>query len=224
MRQKIVFFTLLMTVALSACGSPAQSVAPTTVPQTGAVTDAVVRSAADEMPQILKLALATFSLEETDHPITAEQAKALLPLWKAVRSLNNSETAAPQEIQGLVSQIEKALTVEQMQAIQNLQLSREDMAAIAEKYGFELGGFQNLSPELRATMQAARQSGQAPPAGVLIGPIPGGGGPGMGGAPGGFSPQAQQTAMAQRGSMRSGVGLNSALLEALIKFLESKTQ
>lgn len=222
MRKKILFFTLLMTVALSACGSPAQSVAATTVPQTGGVTDPVAGSAAGEMPQILKLALATFSLEEVDHPITAEQAKALLPLWKAVRSLNNSETAAPQEIQGLVSQIEKALTAEQMQAIQNMQLSREDMAAIAEKYGFELGGFQNLSPELRATMQAARQSGQAPPAGVLIGP--GGGGPGMGGAPGGFSPQAQQTAMAQRGGVRSGVGLNSALLEALIKFLESKIQ
>ncbi len=223
MRQQMLIFVLLMAITLSACGSPAQSAAATEVPQAGATVGLIAGGAAGEMPQMLRLALATFNLEETNYPITAEQAQILLPLWKAVRSLNNSETAAPQEIQGLISQIEKTLTAEQMQAIQGMQLSREDLAAIAEKYGFELGGFQNLSPELRATMQAARQSGQAPPAGIPMGPGMGAE-PGMGGAASGFSPQAQQTAMAQRGGARSGVGMNPALLEALIKFLESKIQ
>ena len=65
-------------------------------------------------------------------------------------------------------------------------------------------------------MQAARESGQGPPEGMEF----------PGGRPGGevgLSQEVRQTAMAERGGIAgANLGLNSALLDAVIEFLESK--
>jgi hypothetical protein len=168
----------------------------------------------------MQLALGTFKLDQTDYPIDAAQAQKLLPLWKAARSLSSSDTAATQELAAVVRQVEQTMTPEQMQAIQEMKLSFQDMAALGQELGIEMGrsgGFGNMSPEMQATAQAARQSGR-PPEGF------GGGFPGPGGGPGGLSPEARQTAIARGGGRRANLGLNPALLDAIIKFLEARTK
>src|SRR5512138_3371913 len=45
-----------------------------------------------------KLAVGSLKLEGSDNAITAEQAKALLPLWKGVKSLAASGTASTEEL------------------------------------------------------------------------------------------------------------------------------
>lgn len=188
-----------------------------------------------ETPQAMQLMLGTFYLEATDHPIDAEQAAMLLPLWKAARSLSQSDTVAAEELQAVVDQIEETMTPEQLDLIKNKQLSFEDMNSIAEELGLELGfgGFDDISPEMRETAQAARESGQAPPGGFggpgggfFGGNPPGGGaGPGGGGEFGGLSPEQRQTAIAERGGFRqSGLGIPLPMLETVIEFLESKIQ
>ena len=82
-----------------------------------------------ETPLALQLALGTFRLEETDYAVDAEQAAALLPLWKAARSLGQSETAASQEVEAVIKQIEGAMTNEQLTAIGAMNLSMKDFAA-----------------------------------------------------------------------------------------------
>jgi hypothetical protein len=175
----------------------------------------------------MQLALGTFKLEDTDHPVSAEQAKDLLPLWKALRSLGDSETTAAQELEAVINQIQGAMTPEQMTDIQAMQLSFQDMQSLSQELGLQFGmggGFGEMSPEMQATIEAARQSGQAPGGGGFQGGpggFPGGGPPDMGGV----GPEVRQTAMASGGGRRnSGLNLPPGLLDALIKLLEEKAQ
>lgn len=185
------------------------------------------------MPLAIQLVLGTIKLDETDYPVEGAQAEELLTLWKAARSLSESDTTAAEEIEALVNQIRDSMTAEQMQAIEAMDLTFEDMGAIFEELGLEFGGagrFEDMTPEMQATMEAMRESGDFPRGGPG-GEFPGGGpgGPGAGG-PGGrfgdeFNPQAIQTAVAERGGQRGGgLGLNPALLDAIIDFLQAKVE
>ena len=112
-----------------------------------------------------QLALGTLALEDTPNAVTAEQAQALLPRWKAADSLTGADNVASEEMSGLFNQIEEGMTAEQVQAIQALDLSGQAMADLASQYGFQMGGGGgpgNLTPEMQSTLQAARASGQAP--------------------------------------------------------------
>ncbi len=219
-------FMLILVVSalliLTACGGvPQVATAPGAAQTPGVPRD---------LPLAMQLALGTFKLEGTDYPVSAEQATSLLPLWKAARSLSQSETAAAEEIQALVKQIQQTMTPEQLQAIEAMSLSFQDVASLSQELGLEIGGGRfggDVDPSVQATRQAARQSGQAPPGG--FGGGPGGGFPGGGGGPGGpggdLSPEARQTAIAERGGFqRAGLGVPQQLLDALIEFLQAKVQ
>ncbi len=191
-----------------------------------------------------RLAIGILALEGTDQAVTPEQAQALLPLWKAVKSLSASDTASSEEIAALYDQIEELLEAEQVQAIQGLSLSPEDTRALLEKYGVEMqmpGGAENpgnLSADERATRVAQFQAqggggGQFQPGGGRQG---GSGMPGTG-VPGGFPPggavreggagmgrpEMQGTpdpAMGGRGGFRGG--FNLLLVDPLIKLLQER--
>lgn len=186
-----------------------------------------------------KLAIGILALEGTDKAVTAEEAKNLLPLWKAVRSLNNSETASNDEITALYTQIQETMTTEQVQVIKDLNLSQEELRALMEKYGGAMGGGpQGMDPssmtdEQKATLEALRQSNNSGNSG---GGRPGGSGGGMppvggggmppgdgGGIPGGTMPNAQGTPSAGQAirQPRAG-GLNIMLVEPVIKLLEER--
>lgn len=144
-------------------------------------------SYADAMPVVLQLVIGTFKLEERELAVDAEQARELLPLWKAARSLATSDTAAEQEVAAVVEQIQETMATEQISAIAEMALKQTDMATVMQELGLEFGqrtargegtggqggGFpgrgnpgQEISPEMRATMEARRTSGEMrlPPA------------------------------------------------------------
>jgi len=158
-------------------------------------------------------------------------------LWKAARSLSESDTAATAEIEALFKQIRGTLTAEQQQVIDSGEFSPQDFASLGEKYGFTMGfgpgGGGQMDETTRATVEALRASGQMPQRGQGGGPggPPGEGGiiveggPGGGFMPGGGDPSAMQTAVAENGGSRGArLGLNSELLQAIITFLEGKIQ
>ncbi len=215
MRLKIsLILTLSCGLALAGCGTTSQNSTEFTAQGSTPPGGGNGR----ETPLALKLALGTFKLDKTDYPITMEEAKELLPLWKAASVLSKSDTTAAQELQALVNQIQRTMTPDQIKAIDGMGLSFKDMSSIGEEFGLDIGtgSFGNMSPEMQATMEAARSSGQGPPGGF--------GGPGFpGGDPGGgFSPQASEAATGSRGA--TGLGLPSSLMDAVIKFLEAKAQ
>ena len=209
----LILTTLIFSLILPACGN-----------STPDENELVVSNEIREFvlaPEV-ELIIGTVRLEETDIAISASQASELLPLWKALRSLSNSETAAVAEVEAIINQILDAMTKDQMIAIKKMALTMQDLNALAETLGIEGVGFGrgNLDPETQATIQAARESGEARPQGL--------GGQGLGGGQGsgradGLDPAARETAIAERGGSRgANLALNDNFLDAIIKFIEEK--
>jgi hypothetical protein len=230
--KKNIFYLILIGLifTLAACSS-ADAASPT-----GNAVDPANGERQFEMSTEMTLMLGTVKLDETDFAVDVEQAAELLPLWKALRSLSESDTAANVEIEALISQIGETMTPEQMEAIESMGLSMQDMNGVMETLGIEMGGFGDMSEEMQATMEAAQESGDFPGGGDFPrgGDMPPGGGMGPGngmGGGGGFGggaeldSAARATAMAERGGER-GIrsGLNTNLLDAIIEFLEAKIQ
>ena len=95
------------------------------------ITRSAGASAAD-LPSEAKLALGTLNLEDTDYAITSEQAKELLPMFYVLQELNDSSASVQEETDGLISQIQETLTKDQIQAIDDMSLSMQDVLAITQ--------------------------------------------------------------------------------------------
>ncbi len=233
---------LLMLLVLAACSgsAPATSTQSQETNQTtGSESPQGTGTAFDpgEVSTDMKLALGTLQLEDTDLAVTAQQAKDLLPLWKAVRSLSTSQTASSDEIQALYQQIQETMTQEQMQAIDAMKFDQETTSALMQKLGIDLsqgnGNPGELSDSERATRVAeARANGNSRNGGFGGGGGPGGGAPG-GGAPGGdmgggMPPDAQNGQMGTGTPQAPGAGggpgmrMNTMFVEPLIQLLETR--
>jgi len=182
-----------------------------------------------------KLAIGTLKLEGTDLAVTAKEAIDLLPLWKAVKSLSASDTAAPAEIQALYKQIEGVMTSEQTQAIQKMTWTQDDMQALITQYGVQFGNGQGqssktMTADQQATRTALQMSSRSQNSGGGAGGGPGGGPPaggggGFPGGPGGFGDQGPSTTgtpQPGQANRSGGMGMNSMFVDPLIKLLQTR--
>jgi hypothetical protein len=222
--MKKLTFTLItiLVLVLTACSGASDS------PQTG---PAEFTSPSEmTLPLSTQLLIGTFKLEGTANAITAEQASELIPLWQVYAQLSTSDTAAQEEMDALVDQIKETMTSEQVQAIEEMNLTPQDMFTIMQEQG--LGGPTMMQGSPSTTGEGADEF-PAPPGGgdtIFIGPGPGGGGPGGGpggGGGAGLNPDQIATAQASRAENGGGRfrfnGAPAPLIEALVKLLQEKT-
>ena len=211
--KKITILMVLM-LTLTACGAASngtQQAAPN--PQGGS------------LPIQEQILIGTFKLEGTPQAVTAQQAAQLIPLWQVYKDLSSSDTAAQEEIDGLIQQIQDTMTPEQMQAITAMNITRQDMFTVMQDQGITQGRGQGNSN--RSNSQNSNGGGFAPPEGGPPGGFGGGepgrfpgGGNGQGG--GSFTPEQMATAQAARAQ---GGGFNripTGLIDALVQFLQKK--
>lgn len=167
---------------LAACSSGAAASIPSAQDESSPSTDQSFQGSADtprdiarladvELPVEMQLILGTLNLEATDLAVDPDQAAELLVLWKALRSLSASDTAAEVEITAVLEQIQNTMTADQIEAIEAMELSPEDIQTVTEDHGFEFG-----APEGFEGFQGGPSGG---------GQFGGGGGPGGGGQFGG---------------------------------------
>jgi hypothetical protein len=207
-----ILLVLMGTLAACSVSGPALSKVEG-LSQGSGEADAVAEQMALSLP--IQLSLGTLSLEETPQAVAAEQAQELLPLWQMLRTLQQSDTAAQVEIEAVLNQIQKAMTPEQLTAIEEMNLTLVSMRTMAQELGLGIGGGEGNS--------SSQGGGFRPPDGMIPGGGPGPGGgmfPG-GGMPGGqtdLSPEERATAMTER--MSSGFG--TALMDRLIELLEAR--
>jgi len=188
------------------------------------------------MSEWLKLAIGTLKLEGTDLAVQADQAAELLPLWLAYQSLSGSSTAASVEIQAVIDQIGETLTPEQAQAIEAMDLSSQSMVELMQSLGLDTfrpqttPGASQSGDDFAIPGGAMPPGGEMPAGGVVIEKAGPGGDRMVEGGPGGFAPQDGQdfdpSAMATQqaaGGFRGGEQVNPAILQAVIKLLQSKT-
>ena len=218
--KKTIFFTLILTLLLTACGSNTEPTAGT-----GNGTTQFDPNSR-ELPLSTKLAIGTLKLEGTDQTVASDQAADLLPLWQVLNNLSSSDTAAPEEVTAATEQIQETMTPEQLKAIDDMGLTGQDIFATMQELGLV------NAPQVNAegTPQAGGFGDGQRPNGGFAGGGPEGGFPG--GGPGGdfnrqnLSQEQIATAQARRaegGGAGFGNRLTTPLMEAVIKLLESKT-
>jgi TolA-binding protein len=194
MNTKNLWATLLLfTLILTACTSSKSS-----TPTVGA---------AGKLPTQTKLILGTIKLEETNNVVTAEQAKNLLPMFYVLQELNDSGSAAQEEIDGLVNQIQQTLTEAQLQTIDDMSLSMQDVGTLTQGRS-------------RGTSSSDASSTTGAGGGGMGGP------PDMGGGPGGEMPSAGTTSAGSDTSAAPVMDTSapSALFDAVIEILQKKVQ
>lgn len=221
MKKSPYVITLILVLTLTACGSASRSNSanPASAAQNGTATG--------ELPVTTQIALGTLKLDDTDHAVTAEQAAKLLPLWETLQDLYTSDTAANQEIEALNTQIQETMTKEQMQAITEMNLTRQDMFAVMQAQGGGTGNSRQFSNAQNGNSSGNgnRNFAFGPGAG---GPAPEerafpGGGPGFGGGGQGQNLSAEQIATAQAARQAgNGNRIPTPLINALIEFLKKK--
>jgi hypothetical protein len=198
--------------------SAAYPVAGAGIPYPGSNDPGAIANGQLSPPLSAQLALGTLNLEGTDLAVTPQQAATLLPLWQTADSLATSGNAISADLEAALQQIQAAMTADQLQAIQSMDLSGQGMLALAQKLGIAVpAGQATLAPEQQATMEAGGAYGQ-PPVGT---PDPGGP-PGMQGTPMPGGPQGMggNGALAAQGMG----GFETNFYQALIDLLQQKTQ
>ena len=181
---------ILLVMALVGCANGAAAPVSAVTGDETYVSVALDTGYTDALTARNQLALGMLNLEGTANEVTSEQAKSMLLLWQALVGTTRSGASATAEVDALLTQIEETLTPSQLEAINAMQLTQDDLRAWAESQGIALGtgegagsgmgAGRGLSDEERAARQAAN------------------GGTGAG----------------------SSGGLSTALLEAVITFLE----
>jgi hypothetical protein len=232
MRTTLLTGFLLVSLLLSACSAVSQGGQALAAQNSG--NTALSGSNTRELSQAMKLALGTFKLDKTDNPVDPAEATQLLFLWKGMCNLSQEQSVANEEVQGLIKQIQDTMKPEQIAAINAMNLSFQDIAAIAKETGLDLGSFGgqagNLSPGAQATFQAARQSGGGG-GGFGGGQIPGAGGGGNrqgGGIPGAGGPPVSSTNTSNTSQTRGTggsfqkLGISPTMIDAVIQFLQAK--
>ncbi|PKO06441.1 MAG: hypothetical protein CVU41_06885 [Chloroflexi bacterium HGW-Chloroflexi-3] len=240
MNKKMILIVLVTMLLLTAC-SGGESVVPVQnqeaamneVEMEGADTSGAENPAdpdqvqsqdqTQEMVQLstqVRLILGSMALDDNDLKLTQEQATALIPLWKVMKTLLSSDTAAGEEIEALLNQIQTVLTPEQLEWINNYNLSKDAYQEILTKYvpeEFQITGSlltEEEREEKRATAIAAN-GGTVPPELQS-----GGGGRGMGGGMGGGIPGGGAGTSAGEGTGGGTGQLNTFLIDALVAELE----
>jgi len=176
--------------------------------------------ASDVLPVASQLVLGTIQLEGTEQAVTSEQAKELLPMWQVYQDISNSSTAAQEEVDGLIEQIQETMSTGQMQAITEMNLTQQDVfAAIrAQNISASSGSSQssNYSGVNFGSPDGGMPGGGPPDAGMVGGAAPDGG---MGGASPITSTGQSPETEAGSGLGRSA-GIPNILIDALIQYLE----
>lgn len=190
----IILMTGILATGLVACSAQAIPTQATEVVADGSLSAS-------------ELAAGTIKLQETDSAVSADQAGELLTLWLAYKEVANSDTASDQELAALVTQINSAMTAEQISSIESMNLTSTEMEALT--------GASNTDTGDSATSTGS--SGNA-----MGGGMPGGEMPSDGSGMSGEMPSADASALTNSGGADT-TSLALELVDPLTSLLEQAT-
>lgn len=242
MKNRIIIPLLVFAVLLTACGSSQNNFNSSNFNSSGNGQGNGNGTGNGQgqatLPLAEKLAVGTLKLENTSFKLTPKEAADLLPLWQVYSSLITSETAAQEEKDALAQQIQEAMTSDQINNINNMNLTQRDIFSSMQELGLN-------SQQVNANATPSANGNNFGPGGGF----PGGpeffgggngtnrnnggggnnrnGGGGFGGNGAQLSPQQIATAQARRNANGGGSNSNrflTPLVTAVIKLLQSKVQ
>jgi len=219
MKKNLTISTILILAGiLAACSLPFSTSSQTSTrpSQNSAISDP------SKLPVESKLAIGILKLEGTEQAVDSIEAKELLPLFMALKTLSTNNNTAPEEITALNKQIKSTLKAEQIAAIEKITLTTADLRTLMTETGVgNSGSASNSGSSTNASRQGGNDFGPGGPGG-------GGGIPGISGSGGGqttsttrvqSTPNAAQAAQTGR---RTAGGLNLTFAQPVIDLLKSK--
>ena len=218
MNKKFILFliSMLLVMSLNACNANSNTAAV-----------AGTETAASTASLTQQLLYGTIGLEGSDYAVDAEQAETLLPLWKAYNALRTDSTVAAEELQGLLNQIKRSMTDEQMAYIEENSFDATSISDLVASLDLNMVG---QTTQGRSSEDGFQSSNGAP--GGPGGNMPSGGAPmggGMGMTTGGeqmdtssMSKEQLAQLQAQREAAGGGMGNNTMYIEVLIELLNQK--
>jgi hypothetical protein len=133
MKKSILLVMVLMMFLLASCSGAEEAneedvvqVTPTSLMSD--VFDVDFEDAASSRTQ---LAYGTLQLQDSEYPVSTEQANTLLPLWQALLALENNPDSAEQELTAVQDQIIMSMQDGQLQAIAAMRITN---AALTDFY------------------------------------------------------------------------------------------
>jgi hypothetical protein len=87
----------------------------------------------------MKLLIGTFRLEGTSLEVTAAQAKVLAPLWMTMKTTQANMLVTVEDIQAVTARIQAAMTPEQLQAINDMNLTSQSLTDLLQKLNLSFG-------------------------------------------------------------------------------------
>ena len=216
-KNLMVLTVLILTGLLAACSLPFSSSSQTSTrsSQSSAFSDP------SKLPVESKLAIGILKLEGTEQAVDSVEAKELLPLFNALKTLSTNNNTAAEEITALNKQIKSTMKVEQITAIEKITFTTADLRALMTETGVgNTGPASNNGSSTNASRQGGNNFGPGGPGG-------GGGIPGISGGVGQTTsttrvqstPNAAQAAQTGR---RTAGGLNLTFAQPVIDLLKSK--
>lgn len=186
----LVIVLLLTALVISACGGTAPSVETDNAPvaaegssveaQPGVSTESMEYFStdyADATNTRNQLAYGTILLTGSDLPISADQAKAMLPLWQAMLALAGDENTAQEEVSAIQAQIISNLSAEQLSFISDAKITNANLFEYYASLGIDVptpsadttrvpGSGKDMTDAERAARRAtAEASGEMPGSG-----------------------------------------------------------
>lgn len=161
-----------------------------------------------------QLILGTLRLEGTVGAVTAEQAAELLPFWQVYQELEGSGTAAQEEIDALIDEVQETMTHEQLASIQAMGLTQADVTAVMSEQ--ELVAISSQASSGVTTSSSGPQGGPGggmPPGEMAADPGT------LGAAPISTLGSSSESSQSQA---QANAAVPSALLDALIALLQSR--
>ena len=158
---------LVLSLLLAACGGAANQASSNTE-----TTPSDSPQAGSSLSKVNQLLVGTLRLVGTDQAITTDEASQLLPLWQAYLSLSNSQTAAEEEVDALLNQLQTTMTSDQISAIEAMNLTSTDMMDLMQSMGGAMADRGTPDPQSTPGFDISSQG--SPPAGFQGG---GNGGP-----------------------------------------------
>jgi hypothetical protein len=197
----LISLVIIATILLAGCSSAAAATASTN----------------NGLATATWLAAGTLKLEGTDQAVTASQAAQMLTLWEGYQSITNSDTSSLVELDALVAQIRAALTADQLQAIEAMDLTEQSVSELIQATG---GSVTSSAP---ASTPGSSTLSQANPGGAP-GAMPGAGGDSvMSAISGGVTTQSTPVSTQAITNSRSSQ-VSPILIQALIQLLQTRSQ
>jgi hypothetical protein len=97
----------------------------------------------NELSTEMKLLIGTIRLEGTNIEVTADQAKELFPLWVQMEATFANMVSTADDINAITIQIQSTMTKEQLQAINDMNLTDQDLTTLLQKLNISTGHWGN---------------------------------------------------------------------------------